>query len=248
MKWMKQQRIDALTLTELLVVLVIISILATAAVPTYINQSSKAKRATAQSDVRQIAEAMERCGVTHNFYVPIQLLDDIAGDSSVAGISSDDDAIGNEPSTVKLIDYNVTISFLDSATQLNMGNDDTSARVENLINGWEGPFLAPQRVFMNNKDYEDLTGNDKIQDYPLDPWGQPYRFYSPIGIIGASATSEDSTSWAQSGFSDGELTSTDDRFERWAIVSFGPDGLSDTDPDALDDDIFYVFGSVETGF
>ena len=94
-----------------------------------------------------------------------------------------------------------------------------------------------------------MTSTQVMNDHPLDPWGQPYRFYSPIGLIGSNASTSTPSSWNTNSFSDGRLTSSDDRFDRYAIVSFGPDGEADSSSNA-DDDIIYYFGVVvsETTF
>lgn len=245
MKSLQRRQSLAVTLTELLVVLVIISILATAAVPVYVNQTARAKVATATDEVKTIAEALDRVAVLYDFYVPIQLLDDIPGDSGTSGLDSNSDAIGNETS-VYLVNFNVPIGDLDSTAQV-LVTDSTDVRAENIVDSWEGPFLSPQRVYMGDYTSIDdvMDSSVNLYDHPLDPWGQPYRLYSPIGLVGSSASSTDSDSWDSSGFSDGNLTSTDDRFDRWAVVSFGPDGESNTDSGSTtDDDIVYLFGTV----
>lgn len=77
------------------------------------------------------------------------------------------------------------------------------------------------------------------RDYPLDPWGAPYRFYSPAGIIGSSAADPDRIESDE--FSDGVLTESDTRFDTYAIVSYGPDGLSDKVSGNNDDVIQFLF-------
>ena len=86
-----------------------------------------------------------------------------------------------------------------------------------------------------------MNPTDRRRDFPLDPWGRPYRMYSSIGIVGTGALGDNYNSDT---FSNGHLTENDDRFDRYAIVSFGPNGKSDTYIGAteLKDDIVYYFG------
>src|SRR5690606_37579813 len=128
------------------------------------------------------------------------------------------------------------------------------------IQNWSGPFITWQRFWYDasnsapyegpsDPDYRD--SNDLFRDFPLDPWGHPYRFYSPIGVIGNG----DDHLGAQfnfvnphTEFSNGRLTRFDEeRFQRYAVVSFGRDGISDTDPlqpaNNVFNDIYYEFGT-----
>ena len=67
----------------------------------------------------------------------------------------------------------------------------------------------------------------------LDPWGTPYMFYSPLGVIGGGDLDSDA-------FGGGAVTAQDDRFETFAIVSYGPDGQSDS-ASGGDDDLLLLF-------
>lgn len=244
------------TLTELLVVLVIVSILATIAVPVYINKAENARIAVAQYECRQIADAEEACAAHHQFYVPLQLLNDMP---AVTGTRAEADSIDREPSSIYLIDPSRSFDHLN-LNQPFISTAATDVRVVNLIRNWEGPFLNPQRVYKGTSsgDPINLTGDVNRQDYPLDPWGQPYRFYAPepFGLIGSSSAILDPLSWQNTSFSDGLVTTTDNSrgFEKFAIVSYGPNGIPNTDSSSdRTDDIAYFFGrvnsySVDTGF
>ena len=65
------------TLTELLVVLVIVALMATLAVPVAINRAQQSKVTAARADAKMLAEAEEICAMIHGFYVPLQVLDDV---------------------------------------------------------------------------------------------------------------------------------------------------------------------------
>ncbi len=232
------------TLTELLVVLAIIGLLATIAVPVYVNRSEQAKIKIAQQECRNIARAQDACGIMHGFYVPIQVLDDVP-----ETVESNADSIDQEPGGLYLIDTGINVQTQQNA-QPQFNDYATNPKVADLRYYWQGPFLNPTRVWFDPNNYDNawdpaMSSSDRRRDYPIDPWGVPYRMYSPIGICGTNATSEN---YNTDGFSDANLTSNDDRFDRFAIVSFGPDGLRDTDArrsaTAPEDDLVIYFGTV----
>ena len=246
------------TLTELLVVLVIISILATLAVPVYINRAENARKSTALAECRVIADAEEACVSIHTFYVPLQILDDMPKNSNQ---SYSVDAINRED--FFLIDPNdvLTRGGIPIQQHVTASSDYTFAqmtdvRANNLIDDWQGPFLNPARVYRRTARESAETNPtllDNQFDFPLDPWGNPYRFYCPLGHIGSGALNGNPEAWNNynsgtfsSNFSDGLIVGPrDNRFDRYAIISFGPDGKSDSmSPVAIYDDIYYEFGSI----
>jgi prepilin-type N-terminal cleavage/methylation domain-containing protein len=237
----------AVTLTELLVVLAIISLLATIAVPVFVQKTEQARRATARMEVREIANAQEIVALTHGFYVPLHFLDNQADLPSGVGDSDPRDDFDNYPNLNNINVINPLISIRDqdgNQDSLN-SNDD---RVEDMISYWSGPFLNPTRVYTGDRglnDPADLTQTELSYDLILDPWGRPYRFYSPLGVIATSTTtdmrSQPSSAGSAYQLDDGTLSVADDRFDTYAIVSYGANGQSDS-ATTLDDDILYQFG------
>lgn len=231
------------TLTELLLVLVIVSLLSAMITPTVVRRQRQSRIHVAEADVRELAAAQDAVGLNFGYYVPLQLLDDIPG-SFVPS-----DAIENEDSTILLVDL---LESVQTQPQVSLGSAFTNGRVAKLVEGWEGPFIHFQRAFRFD---DDPTNPITLAlDHPLDPWGNPYILYSPIGVIGSGAgglalsnTYPEESDYDNSAFSNGFLSSSDDRFDRFAVVSFGPDGVrgSEANPSEFGDDIIYFFGHLE---
>jgi prepilin-type N-terminal cleavage/methylation domain-containing protein len=242
------------TLTELLVVLAIISLLATILLPVYVNKMQQARIATAKQEVREIAEAEEACASIHGFYVPFQVLDDLNPGALVAtGARTPPDILSNSVQTaggIFLIDPNTDL-LAQLANQRVMTASDLQRqavpRVETMYQNWSGPFLKFQRYFRPNINTNTDPSNTNVRDdYPLDPWGQPYRFFWPLGLIGTGA--ENLSAWSDGNFN-GSLRNTGQTFyDRFAVVSLGPDGLSEGigggGRQQRQDDIAYIFGGL----
>jgi prepilin-type N-terminal cleavage/methylation domain-containing protein len=251
----------AVTLTELLVVLVILGLLATLAVPVAVNRSRQAKFAVARAEIKALAQGIEICAMTHGFIVPLQLLDNIPADR-ITSIAGENDDLLNESTNIVLIEVGVNAfdQIIRPSRQVRL-DDPNDTRVQTMIQTWAGPFTQWQRPFIgggflnpNVSTNLRLTSSQVRRDYPLDPWGHPYRLYSPIGIVGSGSAGAINTipleaSLDTDSFSDGQITQVDDRFDRWAVVSFGPDGVSDQtttsggtagDP-VRGDDVIYFF-------
>lgn len=236
------------TLTELLVVMVIITLLSTLILLVYVNRMEQARISVATGECRELAHAQEMCALIHGYYVPLQVLDDRP---AITGVSSVGDVITLEDlSNIRLVHPLIPPQF-------QQGNQPTLAsdlpRIREMRLNWQGPFTNIQRAYVGNEDPRDpnFQNSPTVRlDFPLDPWGNPYRFYSPIGIIGTNANRTDYTNLTIS-FSDGLITTQDDRnFERYAIVSWGRNNESDLNTPTDRDDIIHLFGSggVESNF
>jgi prepilin-type N-terminal cleavage/methylation domain-containing protein len=245
---------NAVTLTELLVVLAILALLATLAVPVYLNQLNRAKIAVAQAETREIAEAMQYVAITHGFLVPIHVLDNIrtpnSDSASLFGPSSNrDDFAALNRATTYVIDTTVPLVNQRGANQLTFASSNN--RVERMIAGWEGPFLNPKRVRYRGEDPANPAASvDISEDLVVDPWGNPYRVYSPFGLLGSDQrTPREANFTITIGMSDLQLGSSNreaGRFDRYAIVSYGPDGdtgYENDNPAYQGDDLYYAFSA-----
>src|SRR5690606_7271339 len=86
----------------------------------------------------------------------------------------------------------------DGADQLSLdqgrvGSGNSNPLVRKLIENWSGPFITWHRFWFDpdNAAYDSPSDPDYRQDedslfrdFPLDPWGNPYRFWSPIRVVG----------------------------------------------------------------
>jgi prepilin-type N-terminal cleavage/methylation domain-containing protein len=228
------------TLIEMLVVMLIISLLATAALPVFIARIEDSRRTTAQLEVAEIAKAQTLVAIAPNVYVPLQVLNDLPdrGAFSVTPADGDPSIINSANRNWRLVRVDLGAKRqLDGNLQPLLSTSDSEPQGQKVVREWRGPFLNPQRVWVGTG-----SANDRrALDHPMDPWGNPYRFYSPIGIIGTGALSTTATSYSTQQFSNGVLTENNNRFDRYAIVSFGADGVPDP-VNNLVDDVVYTFG------
>lgn len=253
----ERARIHGVTMIELLLVLIIVSLLSTLAVPTVIRHQRNARIATAKTEIRNLAMAEEMVAMHFDIYVPLQWLDDAPANP----LTTVDD-IDNEPRGTLVAGGALLVStLLPTSNQIGSQLDFETGirRVDRLVSEWEGPFIQFQRFWQKNNfptDPQTLR-----LDFPFDPWGNPYIFYSASGVIGEGAAAmavsdtppltadwDGSTTTGLERFSNGVLTTQDDRFDRYAIVSFGPDGIRNSRllsaGQPFGDDVIRFFGDV----
>lgn len=228
-----KRKIRANALVDILIAIVSILVLVGVARLMYGNSLETARVSQARTGVKDLAEAQQRVFAAHGVFVPLQVLDDVSTGTQNVIHPDKGDYIGREPITVMAIDPNK----VDEGTQvaLNMA-----------ISDWAGPYYQPRRIYAGNLEGATVptewTQDILTSDYPLDPWGQPYRLYSSRGLVGTAAAAGTDEAYASAEFSDGVLTDNEDRgYDDFAIVSFGPDKTSDS-VSMNDDDVIYFFG------
>ncbi len=241
------------TLTELIVVVAIVGILTTLIVPVAVNRSRQARIVAAQQDIRQLVDGLEACAAIHGYYVPLQVLDDqnIYRDELPGGLVSAD-SIHEEPNPDLLYLIDPMVPVDDQAGNQDTLNDINVPRIADMIQNWTGPFVEFRHV------YEDANRQPDDQyfvsyDYPLDPWGQPYRLYTAAGVAGRSQARQEDVDpdiWGNGNVFTNEILGGGQdsefmRFDRFAVVSWGPDQRPDSQYEIDNkegDDIYITFG------
>jgi prepilin-type N-terminal cleavage/methylation domain-containing protein len=236
---------QGVTLTELLVVLAIIGLLATIAVPVYVNKMEQAKVTTAKHEVRELANAEDVCGIMHGFYVTLNMLDDLPYRSVNRPAVVDD--IENTRNVLNPYLISTGIPITDQETnQLRLSQFTSIKSVSNLYFGWQGPFMNFKRYFLGDGVYvepPDPLTEDIARDYPLDPWGNPYIIVTELGYVTPRGLITGQNIQASQ--------SPDREFDRMAVISLGPDGsVQSLGDDGLTyinltaaDDIWVYFGA-----
>lgn len=161
--------------------------------------SAEDKQATtvvALSDVNTIATQMEQIAAFTNFFTTIENLDDLNGPTTTFPFDYINDNGG------ALVISPFTGDFRDD--RLDYLNRPLGLE-------FNGPYIS---AFSNLIQVGRFTDDTHFYDegHPLDPWFNPYLFYSPLGLVVPRTESI-------------ELDFHEDSFDRFTIVSLGPDGV-----------------------
>ncbi|MCX7001538.1 MAG: prepilin-type N-terminal cleavage/methylation domain-containing protein [Candidatus Sumerlaeota bacterium] len=239
MRSIKKKGQRGVTLTELLVVLAIIGLLATIAVPVYVNKMEQAKFNTAKHEVIELANVEEICGIFHGFYVPLCMLDDLPYRSQNRPTVGIDD-VENTRNNLNPYLISTGVPIYDQMDhQLSLSDADSYVAVNKLYYSWQGPFINFKRYYMGLGIYVEPADPDLgnvARDYPLDPWGNPYIMLTELGYV-----------TTQGGITSTKLQHV---FDRMTILSMGPDGNTEYSTTGItsinpsgDDDIWVHFGA-----
>ena len=242
-------RIDGFTLIEVIIAVIIISILTLVLVPQVSQRSQQARIATTQKEVNDLCQALERFAIDTNYYVRLDVLDDVYGGNNVANTITGDRIDGTRDELIDAGNLHVTPSQMFINTRTQKYDDNSLALVQRFIGsqsgnlraetdfGWVGPYITWKKDANNN-------------DWPDDAWGHDYILFTRAGALFAPSPNFDDSEFETDPLPDGPSIRLDQIFDRPTILSLGPDGLpgdgTDTDTDndifGLGDDIFRSFG------
>ncbi len=168
--------------------------------------AARGQSAVALAEMQTIADAMDACALMTLYYVVPEALDD----TSSVNLTSPWQYIADQGGSYVIQPW--AGQFLASRRNL-----------VTAANPWTGPYVnyQPGRTQAGGAPYD--LGS------PLDPWGSPYRLFSPLGLLRGDT-----------GTVSQELYG--DQFDRYTLVSLGPDGVMSAD------DLRFAFGPQVTAF
>lgn len=166
---------------------------------------SQTNSVVAQQEMQTLADGMDLCALDTTYYVSLENLNDL----SQTNTTNPYDSIQNMDGVYTIIP--------------SIGTFSTQRRnLATAFNAWNGPYVT----FQQGRTQTDTTPYD--QGSPLDPWGNPYYLFNPLGLIRGDQ-----------GIITLELYG--DQFDRYTIVSLGPDGI------VSGDDVIRQFGTALQG-
>ena len=202
------------SLLELLIAVIIMGILVSLVVFAFVRRSEEARISQALNDVDLIAEAEQQACVDTGYYCQLFLLDNAATTDTVTQWAPEGLALNKV--------------FVDPKTD-QMVPDSTIAwqRVRPLTsnpNRWRGPYSDFKgRLLWDFTGYGDMFGT------PIDPWGNPYEFFTTYGWVSplnGSVGQQVAPYWKTSG-------AASLKFDKCTIISPGPDGIIGTTDDIM---------------
>lgn len=179
------------TIVEIVIACIIIGILTLVMVPVLTNKANDARVSATKQELEHLANAEERACIETGYLYRPYVLNDVAGGDGIAnaqdpktvspgmedriqGIRDNIITAGN----VYLVPNKIFISpttqdyLADSAQtiQFNRMVGSSSGSTTGTLGGWGGPYLNWKR-------------DDNRNDWPEDPWGNDYMFFTKAGII-----------------------------------------------------------------
>lgn len=167
---------------------------------------TRANAQIALAEMQQISQGLDMCALDTNYYVGTETLNDTSNSNS-----------------------NPIYNYINDQGGTYVIRPQEGAFLALRVNlltaplPWNGPYMTYQagRTQTASTPYD--------VGCPLDPWGGPYYFFSPLGLLhGDNGTVT--------------LDIYGDQFDQYTLVSLGPDGVKSGD------DISFNFGATVTSF
>jgi prepilin-type N-terminal cleavage/methylation domain-containing protein len=215
------------TLIELLIAVIIIAILVSMIVVVYSNRAAQARITAAQSDVDAIQNAEQHIAIDTGYFFRFYALDDVIGGD---GVSPDqwnpatpptDVTDGIRDEALRTVNTNALDLFVDVKTGDLLPQGDTVifprlALSETAFN-FNGPYLNYTRKYGAKIP---PANNTMVVGLPLDPWSQPYLFFTAKGLIDEANGVMEGPTTTRFGGSHNTLV-----FDRPTVLCLGPNNL-----------------------
>jgi prepilin-type N-terminal cleavage/methylation domain-containing protein len=237
------------SIVELVVALVIITILVSILVPVVISRSRQARIGAARSDLQSLADALERAAVDTGYYFRLYVLDDRAGGDGIPNEDPLDTFDGTDDIAISIAHSSPTRIFIEPSTGNFTGAGVGSTAPTDLFIR----FTSNETAFNWLGPYINWRQDSNFNDWPDDPWGSDYIFFTRSGGLFPATGLPDLEAPPTAG------TVPDDQFvidgpggilarifDRPTVLSLGPNRLPGDGTAAArygtGDDIFVSFG------
>jgi type II secretory pathway pseudopilin PulG len=176
------------TIIEIVMAFIIIGILISVLIPTLSNRADEARRTAALQDLERLADAQERVAVDTGYFFRIYALNDTRGGDNLyanaqlggfqvlgnrQGIQDNDLVTNNiyeRPTDLFILPSTQNYPASQIAIWNRLDTRNGSAPNNETDFNWNGPYLNW---------YRDTNRND----WPDDPWGNDYLFFTINGLI-----------------------------------------------------------------
>lgn len=127
-------RQEGFTLVELLIVIIILALLATIGIPTFLGQRQRAQDAAAYTLVRNALTAMQAAFVDYGTYTEVDVEELAALEPSIVWVESDDDLVSTHPAWIAetvgaQAEDNEVAFYLESRTVVDLASVSASGNV-----------------------------------------------------------------------------------------------------------------------
>ncbi len=214
-----QIRQGGFTIIELIISVIIIGILVAIIIPVYVTRADEARLSACQQDLEAIQTAQQHAGIDTGYFYRLYVLDDVVGGDNVPASNLTNDRVdGLRDEALRTDVLNPKLLFIETKSGVvlagGIGIYDRMVQNETAFN-WNGPYVNYARKTGLKNPVPNVPAG-----IPLDPWGNPYLFFTKEGLvddrIGAIVTTYVGL--------DGNNYSTL-RFDRPTILSLGPNGV-----------------------
>jgi type II secretory pathway pseudopilin PulG len=221
---MRQQRIhkagnSGFTTIELIISVIIIGILGAIIVPVYVTRADEARLSAAQQDLEALQTAQQHAAIDTGYFYRLYVLDDDSGGDNIPSSNLTADRVdGIRDEALRTDVVNPKLLFIDTKTGTFLAGGaaifDRMAQNETAFN-WNGPYVKFARKVGLKNPVANLPAGT-----PLDPWGNPYLFFTKEGLVNDR---DGVISTTYTGLDGNTYNAV--RFDRPTILSLGPNGV-----------------------